>query len=155
MFYNLVTFAKQENIEQRYAIKFCVKLNNSATETFASLTQAYGDTTVSRTMGFKWHKAFKEGRENVEDDPRSGRPISSTNDENVEVVQAVMVKDRRLSVRMIAEEMGLDKCAVHRILKDHLHMRKICAKLVPKNLFVGQKANRLEIFSGFAGKTQN
>jgi hypothetical protein len=31
---------------------------------------------------FKWHKAFKEGRENVEDDPRSGRPISSTNCEN-------------------------------------------------------------------------
>ena len=67
------------------------------------------------------------------------------NDENVEVVRAVMVKDRRLSVRMIAEETGLDKCAVHRILTDHLHMRKICAKLVPKNLSVEQKANRLEI----------
>lgn len=96
VFYNLVTFAMQENIEQRYAIKFCVKLNKSATETFASLTEAYGDATLSRTMVFKWHKAFKEGRENVEDDPRSGRPISSTNDENVEVVRAVMVKDRRL-----------------------------------------------------------
>jgi len=94
VFYNLVTFAMQENIEQRYAMKFCVKLNKSATETFASLTKAYGDGTLSRTMVFKWHKAFKEGRENVEDDPRSGRPVSSTNDENVEVVQAVMVKDR-------------------------------------------------------------
>ena len=60
------------------------------------------------------------------DDPRSGRPISSTNNENVEVVRAVIVKDRRLSVRMIAEETGLDKNAVHRILTDHLHMRKIC-----------------------------
>jgi len=96
MFYNLVTFAMQENIEQRYAIKFCVKLNKFATETFASLTEAYGDATLSRTMVFKWHKAFKEGQENVENDPRSGRPISSTNDENVEVVRAVMVKDSRL-----------------------------------------------------------
>ena len=34
VFYNLITFAMQENIEQRYAIKFCVKLNKSATETF-------------------------------------------------------------------------------------------------------------------------
>ena len=57
-------------------------------------------------MVFKWHKAFKEGRENVEDDPRSGRPISSINDQNVEVVLAVMAKDRRLIVRMIAEETG-------------------------------------------------
>jgi len=104
VFYNLVTFAIEENIEQRYAIKFCVKLNKSATETFASLTEAYGDATLSRTMVFKWHKAFKEGRENVEDDPCSGRPNSSTNDQKVEVVWAVMVKDRWLSVRMIAEE---------------------------------------------------
>ena len=52
-----------------------VSLNKSATETFSSLTEAYGDATLSRTMDFKWHKAFKEGRENVENDPRSGRPI--------------------------------------------------------------------------------
>jgi len=74
VFYDHVTFAMQENIEQRYAIKFCVKLNKSTTETFASLTEAHGDATLSRTMVFKWHKAFKEGRENVKDDPRSGRP---------------------------------------------------------------------------------
>ena len=109
VFSNLVTLAMQENIEQRYAIKFCVKLKKSTTETFASLTEAYGDSTLSTTMVFKWHKAFKEGRENVEDDPRSGRPISSTNDQNVEAVRAVMAKDRRLSVRMIAVETGLNK----------------------------------------------
>jgi hypothetical protein len=37
-------------------------------------------------MVVKRYKAFKEGPENVEDDPRSGRPILSTNDEHVEVV---------------------------------------------------------------------
>jgi hypothetical protein len=52
VFYNLVTFVMQENIEQQYAIKFCVKLNKSATETFASLTEAYGEATLSRTMVF-------------------------------------------------------------------------------------------------------
>ena len=124
VFSNLDTFAMQENIEQRYAIKFCVKLNKSATETFASLTEAYGD----------------------------GRPISSTNYQNVEVVRAVMAKDSRLSVRMIAEETGLNKNAVHRILTDNLHMRKICAKLVPKNLSVEQKANWLEICQDLLGR---
>ena len=62
VFYNLVTFAMKENIKQRYAIKFCVKLNKSATETFASLTEAYGDETLSRSMIFKWHKAFRGPR---------------------------------------------------------------------------------------------
>ena len=90
-------------------------------------------------------QAFKEGRKNVEDDPRSGRPISSTNDQNVKVVRDVMAKDRRLSVRMIAEETGLNKNVVRRILTEHLHMRRMCGKLVPKKLSVEQKVNRLEI----------
>ena len=77
VFSNLVKFAMQENIEQWYAIKFCVKLDKSATETFASLTEAHGDATLSRTMVFKWHKAFKVGLKNGEVDPHSGRPISS------------------------------------------------------------------------------
>ena len=136
---NLVTFAMQANIEQGYAIKFCVKLNKFATETFASLTEAYGDATQSRTMVFKWHKAFKEGRENVEDDPHSGRPISSTNDQNVEVVRAVMAKDRRLNVGMIAEETGLNKNAVHRILTEYLHMRKICQNWCRKTCLWSKK----------------
>ena len=60
-------------------------------------------------------------------------------------MRAVMAKDRRLSVRMNAEETGLNNNAVHKILTEHLHVRKICAELVLKNLSVEQKANRLEI----------
>ena len=77
-----------------------------------------------RELWFLSGTKLSEGQENVEDDPRSGRPISSP---NVEVVRAVMAKDHRLSVRMIAEETGLNKNAVHRILTEHLHMRKMCA----------------------------
>ena len=65
-----------------------------------------------------------------------------------------MAKDRRLSVRMIAEETDLNKNAVHRILTEHLHMRKICAKLVPKNLSVEQKTNRLEICQDLLGRLE-
>jgi len=63
-----------------------------------------------------------------------------------------MVKDCRLSVRMIVEETGLDRNAFHRILTDHLHMQKICAKLVPKNLSVEQKANQLETCQDLQGR---
>jgi len=106
-------------------------------------------------MVFKWHKAFKEGRENVEDDPYSGKSISSTNDQNVEVVRAAMAKHHRLSVRMIAEETGLNKNAVHRILTEHLHMRKICAKTGAEKLICGVKSEPVGNLSGFGGKTRN
>ena len=65
-----------------------------------------------------------------------------------------MARDRRLSVRMTAEKKGLNKNAVHRILTEHLHMRKICAKLVPKNLSVEQKANRMKISQDLLGRLE-
>jgi len=78
--------------------------------------------------------AFKDGRESVEDEQRAGRPSSSRTENNVARVKAVLDRDRRLNVRLIAEELGLPKTDVHRIITEDLHMRKICAKLVPNNL---------------------
>jgi uncharacterized cysteine cluster protein YcgN (CxxCxxCC family) len=71
----------ERNIKQRYAIKFCVKLKETATETFEKLKRAYGDEVLSKAQVFRWHKAFKEGRENVEDEHHSGRPSTVKSDE--------------------------------------------------------------------------
>ena len=54
--------------EQRIAVKFCVKLVKSATETFTMLNTAYGDVAIKRTVCFKWHKRFKVGRQSIDDD---------------------------------------------------------------------------------------
>ena len=53
VFSSFVTFSMQENIEQSRLSNFVVKLNKSATETFASLTEAYGDATLTGTIVFK------------------------------------------------------------------------------------------------------
>jgi len=57
-------------------IKFCVKLNENTTETYKKLKRAYGEHALSKTQIFRWHKAFLDGRESVEDEPRSGRPCT-------------------------------------------------------------------------------
>jgi len=64
----------QWSLEQRYAIKFCVKLRKSGSETFQLLRTAYGDAVLSSAQVLRWHKAFKEGTESVEDEQRAGRP---------------------------------------------------------------------------------
>lgn len=109
------------------------------------LHTAYGDNSLSSAQVFRWHKAFKEGRENVDDETRSGRPATTLLDENVDRVRAVLAKDRRLTVRMIGEEINLSKTVVHRIITEKLNMRKICAKLVPQVLTDDQKENRVFI----------
>lgn len=67
----------QHGLEQGYAIQFCVKLGKSGTDTLAMLRQAYGDETLSKTQECRWHKAFKEGREDAEDEQCAGRPTKS------------------------------------------------------------------------------
>ena len=64
------------SIEQRINLKFLVRLGKTPTETFNLLQEVYGDATMSRTRIFEWHKRFREGREDVEDDPKSGRPTT-------------------------------------------------------------------------------
>jgi hypothetical protein len=64
-----------KNLEQRINIKFCVKIGKSASETLALLMTAYGEYAMKKTSVFKWHRRLKEGREEWQDDPRSGQPI--------------------------------------------------------------------------------
>ncbi|GFX50462.1 HTH_48 domain-containing protein [Trichonephila clavipes] len=82
---------------------------------------------------------FKEGRDSVEDEPRAGRPSTSRTAENEQRVRHLQNMDRRLSVSMIAEQLGMDKMVAHKIISEDLGMRKICAKLVPKVLMDVQK----------------
>jgi hypothetical protein len=60
------------NIEQHVYIKFCVKLDKSATETFKMLREAFGEHSLSETVVFEWHSRFKAGQVSDEDDERSG-----------------------------------------------------------------------------------
>ena len=67
----------RQKFEQSCAIKFCVKLDESATVTYEKLQRAYGEHSLSRAQVYRWHKSFSEGREQVEDEPRAGRPSTS------------------------------------------------------------------------------
>ena len=56
-----------------------------------------------------------------------------------------MRSDCRLTLRMISSELNLNLFTVHQILTQDLEMRKVCAKMVPKNLTTEQKANRKDV----------
>ena len=75
------------SVEQRINPKFLVRLGKTPTEALKLLQEVYGDDTMLRTRLSEWHRRFKEGREEVEDDYRSGRPSTSRTDENVERVR--------------------------------------------------------------------
>ena len=88
------------------------KLGKTPSESFTMLQQVYGEEMMSHACAFEWHKRFKEGREEVEDDPRSGKPSTSRTADNIERVKQMVRADRRLTVRMIAEELSINKDTV-------------------------------------------
>jgi hypothetical protein len=94
---------------------------------------------------FEWHRRFKEGREDVQDDPRSGQPKTQRTDANVDRVLTLARSDRRLGVRVI-EELNMNRETVRQIVKEDLGIRKISAKMVPRILTHDQK-RRLHISS--------
>ena len=64
-------------MEQRVNIKFCYKLKKTAAETHQMLLQAYGEEAVSKKCVYEWFKRFRDGKETVEDEPRSAQPSTS------------------------------------------------------------------------------
>jgi len=96
---------------------------------------------------FEWHRRFKEEREDVQDDPRSGQPKTQRTGANVDRVRTLVRSDRRLGVRVIAEELNMNRETVRQIVKEDLGMRKISAKMVPRILTHDQKQHRVHISS--------
>ena len=75
----------------------------------------------------------------MENAHRIGRPSTSRNDNNIERVRQAVRGDRRLTVRMIASELDINRDCVWKVITEDLGMRKICAKMVPKMLSEDQK----------------
>src|SRR5215469_10129469 len=131
--------------EQRVCVKFCFKLENPFTEAFQMLQQAYEEDCLSRTQCYEWYQRFKSGRTSIEDDPKSGRPSSSTGDDHIEKVRSVIRENRRLTVREVFEEVGICKSSCHTILTEKLKMHRVAAKFVPRLLTEEQKQNRVAV----------
>jgi hypothetical protein len=85
-----------------------VKLGKNASDTHAMLSKAYGGEAMKKSSTSEWHKQFKEGCKNMENDERSGCPRFHTTDENFEKVQNLVQSDRRLSIRAIPGQLNLD-----------------------------------------------
>jgi len=92
-------------------------LEKLPTKVLKLLQEVYGDDTMSRTRLFEWHRRFKE---EVEDDHRSGRPSTSRIEENVQRVREKVQSDRRLTIRMIADELDMNSERVWRISTEDL-----------------------------------
>jgi len=93
----------------------------------------------------EWYNHFKDGSTSVDSEPRHGRPSTSRNDNVINQVRTLVMQDRHITIRELADEVGVSIGSVHTILTADLGLRSVSAKFVPKLLTMEQEQLRLEI----------
>ena len=127
--------------EQRMCMKFCCSLGKHFTEAFQLLNQAQGEDCMIRTQCYEWFKHFKE----VGEDPRTEQTSTSTKDNHVERVHAVIRGNHRLTVGEVADRVSISMGSCHHILTEKLQVRRISAEFVPHLFSDDQKENHVQI----------
>jgi hypothetical protein len=94
---------------------------------YEKIQEVVSNDSLSRAQVFRW-------RETVEDEPRSGRLASVRTRTNVDHVRTFISQDGRLIIRIIADELDINEHTAQQIVTQDLNMRKLRAKMFPKNL---------------------
>ena len=103
----------------------------------------YGEASPSYSTVKEWAKQFRLGRESVEDEPREGRPLEMVTEEDIRRIEEEELRDRRLTLKEISVRLEIPKTTVIWILHEHLHVKKVGARRVPRLLSSIQKEHRL------------
>ena len=89
-----------------------------------------GGSYISRTQVKLWYNRFKESREDVNGNARPGRPSTSTIDENIEAMKKMILDNRRITIREIADDVDISFGSCQAIFRDVLGMKRAVAKIV-------------------------
>lgn len=138
-----------DKLEYRAVIKFLTKEGKLPTEINERLQAVYGSNAPSFSTVKFWARQFKFGRESLEDDPRSGRPIEATGGEIVKKVEDLLVENNRLTKKQLAEMLNISTESVLRILHEKLGMNKVSCRWVPRMLTIENKRQRLAAANEF------
>ena len=89
-----------ETTPQRAVIQFCYRLGKSPLETLDMMKEASGKHSVNRSLiVYWWYRRFNEGNDSLEDEKRSGRPLSSWTNEKITLVQNAVNDYMRITIR--------------------------------------------------------
>ena len=123
------------NLEHPAVIKYFVKKRMGPKEIFEDMSATLRDSAPLYATVKKWAALFKAGRENLENDDRSGRPSTSVTEDTISKVENLVMADCRLTVKYLAAKVGISATSVETILHQHLKLNKVSARWVPRMFF--------------------
>ena len=138
----------------RVIIKFSVILGKDASCIHKDLVTVLRENAPSIQTVRKWVKAVSEGRDDMEDEPRPGRPETACGDANIYKVLVSLSDDRRKTCEEISTETSMSRTPVFRFLTNKLNKKKKFSKWVPHLLIDGQKESRVNFSRNFLRRFQ-
>ena len=135
--------ANSSSLEQRGVIRFLLAESVKSCEILSRMQRQYGPSCMSRANFYKCVQAFKDGRESITDDLRSGRPVDVSTPEAVQAVEDLIKSDRRVTLDEIATKLDISHGTVYAIVREKLHFSKVSCRWVPKMLTDDHKMQRL------------
>ena len=120
--------------KQRAVTEFLSAENVRQAEIHRHLQTVYGENTVNRTTVSRWAIKLREcepGRANIVDQPRSGRPVSVTDDKHQKQVDELIKHDCHITQKQTAGRLGMSKERVGYII-GLLGFTKVCCRWVPR-----------------------
>lgn len=131
-----------DKFESRAVIKYLCKKGLSPQEIHKDMREVLGEAAPSYQVVKNWSRDFKLGRESCEHAPGAGHPKTVVTQDNIDLVHNMVLEDRRVTVKFIAESCGFSVGSVEKILHDELGLNKMAARWVPKMLTRDQKRIR-------------
>ena len=113
-------------------------------ECITKMISVFGEQCPTRTIIYKWYSRFRLGYMCLDDDVRTGRPITAVTDENITKVEELVREDRQITIRQLVHDASVSTGTIETILHQHLGLRRVCSKLVPHLLTLEQKNRRIQ-----------
>ena len=110
-----------DDFEVRAVIRFLTLKGLSSASILIELKGVYGEDVCSISTVKKWKKRFEEGRSDLDDDHRSGRPPKS---DMIKKVSDLLEDLPFKSCRAICHSLDIPKTTYLRILHDSFGLRK-------------------------------
>ena len=85
--------------DQSSSIKVETSRGKNPTEIHGALSEVCGDFTVDRITVSRWANGFRGNCVSIDNDPRPGRPKTSTDDRSGKLVAHAVEEDRRVTCR--------------------------------------------------------
>ncbi|GFV26050.1 histone-lysine N-methyltransferase SETMAR [Trichonephila clavipes] len=134
----------------RHILLFYYRKGKNAVQARKKLTDVYGEGVLTVRQCQNWFAKFRSGNFDVEDAPRSGRPVEADKD----AIKALVDANRRITTREIGLRLNLSNSTVY----DHLKGLGLSSKLdvwVPHVLTERNLCRRIDVCDSLLKRHEN